>query len=63
MIKDLVFMKLCEAYELACLERDALRCAAQTDDEALLRAEEECRQPEAAAVAYIIEQQKHPGII
>ncbi|PDT81652.1 hypothetical protein [Sinorhizobium sp. BJ1] len=63
MVHDLVFLKLCEAYELACLERDALRCAAQKDDEALLRSEAECRQFEAAAVAYILEQQNHSGIV
>lgn len=63
MMRDLVFMKLCEAYELACLDRDALRCSAQKEDQALLRSEEECQEIEATAVAYIREQQVFPGAV
>jgi hypothetical protein len=63
MIQDLAFLKLCEVYEHACLQRDVLRCSTQRDDAALLKAEGECKSLEAAAIAYIRERQKFSGII
>lgn len=56
------FLKMCEAYEYACLRRDVLRCSTEKDDEALLRCEVECKSLEAAAIAYIRKQRQFSGL-
>ncbi|MDW9644450.1 hypothetical protein GOB48_22040 [Sinorhizobium meliloti] len=62
MMNSSVFLKLCVAYEHACLRRDGLRCAADKDDEALIGCEAECRSLEAAAITYIRTQRQFSGL-
>ncbi|AGA08376.1 hypothetical protein GOA59_31535 [Sinorhizobium meliloti] len=62
MMNSSAFLKLCVAYEHACLRRDVLRCAAEKDDEALIGCEAECRSLEAAAIAYIRTQRQFSGL-
>lgn len=62
MMRSPAFLQMCEAYERACLRRDALRCSAEKEDEALLRSETECKSLEAAAIAYIRKQRQFSGL-
>ncbi|XNO40695.1 hypothetical protein ACL2DZ_00650 (plasmid) [Sinorhizobium meliloti] len=62
MMNSPAFLKLCVAYEHACLRRDALRCSAEKDDAALIRSEAECRSLEAASIAFIRKQRQFSGL-
>lgn len=62
MMNSPAFLKLCIAYERACLRRDVLRCATEKDEDALIGCEAECRSLEAAAIAYIRTQRQFCGL-
>ncbi|WP_457660973.1 hypothetical protein [Sinorhizobium medicae] len=62
MMNSHAFLKMCEAYEHACLRRDVLRCSTEKDDEALFRSEAECKSLEAAAIAFIRKQRQFSGL-
>ncbi|YCI06284.1 hypothetical protein M1D34_30185 (plasmid) [Ensifer sp. D2-11] len=63
MMRDPIFLNLCEAYELACLDRDALRRSAIQDETTLMKSEEECRMIEATVVDYVRKHQGAPHLV